>query len=74
VADNGMLGLNNTGDTITLACGPTVLDTVTYGSEAGNDESLTRDPAYTGSFVRHPLATEAVGAYSPGVMVTGYAY
>ena len=47
-ASSGALGLNNAGDTVTLLS-PDMLTSIayTYGSEGGNDQSLTRDPDIT---------------------------
>lgn len=72
-ASSGQLGLNNGGDTITLSDGVTTPATVTYGSEGGNDQSLTRDPDITGaSFVQHAVATGSGGAlFSPGTTISG---
>lgn len=70
-ASTTALGLNNGGDTVTLNDGS---DNVAegYGSEGGNNESLTRDPDITGSFVGHSSATGANGAlFSPGAMIDG---
>lgn len=73
VASSGQLGLNNGGDTITLATaeGETIAEVV-YGSEGGGDQSLTRDPDLTGAFVPHTDAEGANGApFSPGTEVDG---
>ena len=54
VSSTGMLGFNNTGDTLTLVDdGGATIDTMTYGSEGGSDTSLVRVPEYTGDFVQH---------------------
>ena len=66
------LGLNNGGDTITLNDGTTDLVVVTYGSEGGDDQSLTRDPDVTGDFIKHSEAAGSDGAlFSPGTMIDG---
>jgi predicted extracellular nuclease len=66
------LGLNNSGDTVTLNDGSTDVAEETYGSEGGDAQSLTRDPDVTGSFVKHSVATGSGGAlFSPGTMVDG---
>lgn len=72
-ASSGALGLNNSGDTVTVAAADgTVIDQVVYGSEGGNNQSLTRDPDLTGGFVQHTDATGANGAlFSPGTLVDG---
>ncbi len=73
VDDSGGLSLNNDGDTITLLDGEDqVIATYTYGSEGGDNQSLTRDPDITGSFVKHSAATDSDGAsFSPGTRVNG---
>ena len=69
-ASTGQLGLNNSGDTVTLNNGSTDQAVVVYGAEGGYDQSLTRDPDITGSFVQHSTATGSEGAlFSPGTMV-----
>lgn len=71
-ASTGALGLNNDGDTVRLENGGFILAEVVYGSEGGNDQSLTRDPDLTGGFVEHSTATGAAGAlFSPGTLVDG---
>jgi beta-lactamase superfamily II metal-dependent hydrolase len=76
-ASTGSLSLNNTGDTVTLAddLGVTV-QTVTYGSEGGQDASLVRDPDYSNApFVLHTTATGSGGSlYSPGTRISGQAF
>ena len=69
----GALGLNNVGDTVTLADDHgTIAAQVVYDTEGGIDQSLTRDPDVSGSFVRHAIATGSHGArFSPGVRVDG---
>ena len=62
----GSLSLNNSGDTVTVRdSGGAVLDTVTYGSEANDDQSITLDPEVIGtSWVKHSDAHGALA--SPG--------
>ncbi|MGD2146801.1 MAG: ExeM/NucH family extracellular endonuclease [Anaerolineae bacterium] len=68
----GYLGLNNSGDTVTLNDGSTDQATVAYGAEGGDNQSLTRDPDVTGTFVAHSTATGSGGAlFSPGTRVDG---
>ncbi len=64
IATGGSLSLNNSGDTLTLTnASGTIIDTVTYGSEGGNDQSLVRSPEVTGtSFVQHSTATGSIRA------------
>ena len=69
----GSLNLNNSGDSITVTNSDgTVVATDTYGSEAGDNQSITRDPDLTGSFMKHSAATGADGSlFSPGTKVDG---
>jgi hypothetical protein len=65
----GGLGLNNTGDVITLADREgNAVDTMIYGSEGGLDRSLTRatDGDPEASFIPH-----ANGMFSPGLRQDG---
>jgi hypothetical protein len=75
ISSSGSLGLNNTGDTITLYdLSATLVDAYTYGAEGGDNQSITRDPDITGPdpLIRHSLAANANGAiFSPGTMVDG---
>ena len=70
-ASTGALGLNNGGDELTLADATgNVVATLSYGSEGGNDQSLTRDP--DGSVeppVLHTTVSEV--AFSPGTRTDG---
>ena len=68
----GSLGLNNSGDTITLKDDTaTTLQTVTYGSEGGDNQSLTRDPDWSNAaFVKHSTTTAAL-IYSAGTRIDG---
>lgn len=71
-ASSGALGLNNGGDTITLDDGASSTLEYVYGSEGGNDQSLTRDPDITGTFVLHSNAAASGGAlFSPGTQLDG---
>ncbi|MGB5660888.1 MAG: lamin tail domain-containing protein, partial [Thermoanaerobaculia bacterium] len=72
VASTGSLGLNNSGDTITLNDGVGDVVSVTYGGEGGDNQSLTRDPDITGGFVKHSVATGSGGTlFSPGTRIDG---
>jgi len=72
IASSGGLGLNNSGDTVTLSDGAGMDITATYGSEAGDNQSITLDPDITGSFTRHTTAAGSGGMrFSPGTMVGG---
>ena len=72
-ASTSSLSLNNSGDIVFLNDGVTDVISVTYGSEAGTDQSLTLDPDITGSaFISHTLATGSGGSlYSPGTQIDG---
>ncbi len=69
-ASTGTLALNNTSETLTLRDGGTVIDTVSWGSEGGADQSIVRDTATT--WVQHSTIPGSVGAYSPGTYADGY--
>jgi len=73
VASKGGLGLNNSGDTVTLYdLRSRVVDSVVYTAIAGDDQAITRDPDILGEFVKHTLATNAANAiYSPGTQIDG---
>ncbi len=66
-ATTGSLSLDDGGDTVTLkdAFG-TVIKTVTYGAEAGDDQSIARNPDSTGDFVKHTTITTNAVRFSPG--------
>ena len=74
-ASSGALGLNNGGDTVTLFdVSSTTVVSYSYGSEGGNNQSLTRDPDITGPdpLVLHSTATGSGGAlFSPGTRIDG---
>lgn len=74
-SSNGMLGLNNEGDTLTLYdLSAEVLFSYTYGSEGADNQSLTRDPDLNGPepLIKHSTATGSGGAlYSPGTQIDG---
>jgi hypothetical protein len=84
-ASTGQIGLNNAGDTITIAdsMGNTIV-AYTYGGEGGNNESLTLNPdlndtdaSETGiaGFGGHIAADTADGSpYSPGTRINGTAF
>ncbi len=77
VASEGLLGLNNGGDDIFLNDGTSDVATATYGSEGGDNQSLTLDPDITGSlpFVKHSVATGSGGAlFSPGTAISGVSF
>jgi len=70
IASTNTLGLNNSGDTLTLLDGNGLLiDSLTYGSEGGQDVSLTRSPDAAGVFTSH--ATVNGLPFSPGTTIDG---
>ena len=76
-ASNGQLGLNNSGDTVTFTNDSgVVLSQVSYGSEGGNNQSLTLEPDLTGAgYVFHSTATDSGGAlFSPGTYIDGTSF
>jgi hypothetical protein len=75
-SSTGQLGLNNGGDTVTLSDGVADVATAGYGSEGGNDQSLTLDPDVAGTaFVLHSTAAGSGGAlFSPGTRIDGTAF
>ncbi|WP_420631769.1 lamin tail domain-containing protein [Candidatus Leptofilum sp.] len=71
-ASDGALGFNNSGDTITLDDGGSSTLEYVYGSEGGNNQSITRDPDITGTYVEHSTASASGGAlFSPGTGLDG---
>lgn len=73
-ASSGQLGLNNTGDTVTLNNGTLDVASYTFGGEGGQDVSLTRSPDITGAepLVLHTTASGSGGRrFSPGLQLNG---
>lgn len=72
-ASSGSLGLNNGGDDVILKdASGTVVTNVTFGSEGGDNQSITRDPDFTGEFVKHSTATGSGGTlFSPNKTIDG---
>lgn len=65
-ASSGTLSLNNAGDVITIRDTSNFIGAfASYGSEGGDDQSLTRFPDITGAFVKHTTAQPGV-LFSPG--------
>jgi len=78
-ASTGVLGLNNSGDQVSLLDAMSnPIDTMTFGSEGNDDQSLTRNPELdwtSSTFVPHTTAAGSGGAaYSPGTRVGGDAF
>lgn len=74
VQTTGSLALNNGGDTVTVKdLTGTAVTAYTYGSEGGQDQSLTRHPDITGNpLIRHTIAAgNPESLYSPGTRVDG---
>ncbi len=74
-ASSGRLGLNNSGDTITLSDGQgATIQIASYGSEGGQNQSLTRQPDLTNTpYVQHTQVAPGL-RYSPGVGANGQAF
>jgi hypothetical protein len=72
-ASSGALGLNNSGDTVTLNDGFSDVVSAGYGSEGSDNQSLTLDPDLgLPPYVKHSEATGSGGAlYSPGTLIDG---
>ncbi len=72
-ASTGLVGLNNSGDNVTLNDGAMDIAVATYGSAGGDNQSLTLDPDLTGAaYVKHSVATGSGGAlFSPGTKIDG---
>jgi hypothetical protein len=75
VSSSGMLGLNDHADIVYLYDDSmSIVKTISYGEEAGDDQSITREPDITGGqpFVKHSLATGSGGSlFSPGTKIDG---
>ena len=74
--DDGSIGsgLSNSGDVIIFTDGATFQETASYGSEGGDNQSLTRNPDITGAdpLVKHSTIPESGGAlFSPGTKIDG---
>ncbi|MGI9270272.1 MAG: lamin tail domain-containing protein [Woeseiaceae bacterium] len=73
-ASGGSLGLNNSGDTVTLNNGVEDIVSLAYGSAGGDNQSLTRDPDVFGvePLTKHSVAAGSGGSlFSPGTRVDG---
>jgi predicted extracellular nuclease len=71
-ASAGSVGFNNGGDTITMTNGVSTFEVV-YGSEGGNNQSLTLNPDVTGeAYSAHSSVEASSGAlFSPGTKLDG---
>lgn len=70
----GSLGLNNSGDQITLTdAGGVIQASCSYGSDGGEDQSLTRSPDLSpGAMILHGSAPGSAGRiFSPGTRLDG---
>lgn len=71
-ASSGSLGFNNSGDSVILKnASDVVVVEYTYGSEGGNNQSIAREPDFTGAFVQHLSHTTNPVQFSPGAMNDG---
>lgn len=77
-ASTGTLSLNNMGDTISLTDTDGVVWAInSFGMEADDDQSITRDPDIFGDepLIKHTLASGSGGAlFSPGTRINGLAF
>lgn len=80
VASSGQLGLNDAGDTITIALGTTELIKVTYGQATQmksfnlSPELMPNNDTMPTNYVLHDTLGGAQGAYSPGTKADGTAF
>ena len=72
-ASSNLLGLNNSGDDVILKDEKgSIILSYTYGSEGGDDQSITRNPDLTGIFTKHETAdTNDASSFSPGTKLDG---
>ncbi len=75
-ASSGQLGLSNAGDTLTLTLDADVIDTLTFGGEAGNNHSLVRSPEgdTDATTIDHDTVVDSIGLHSPGREANGLAF
>ena len=75
ISSEGGFTLNNTSDSIILKNdSATEIISYTYGSEAGNNESITRSPDLSGNFTNHSSADPDGSNFSPGLRVDGFSF
>ncbi len=74
-SSTGSLGLNNGGDTITIADGDGAVQlTIDYGS-AGNNQSITRNPdVYGTDWANHSDVAPDAALFSPGTRLDGVGF
>ncbi len=74
IASTGSLGLNDGGDTVTVASGTTTVATATFGAST-IQKSWNLDPDLTGTtYALHDAVTGHVGAFTPGKKNDGTAF
>jgi hypothetical protein len=75
-ASSGALGLSNAGDTVTLTHGVDVIDTLTFGGEGANNQSLVRatEGDTDAALVQHLGVVDSIGPQSPGRGADGLAF
>jgi hypothetical protein len=75
-ASTGQLGLNNDGDTITLALADTseVFTVTIDGALTGNNQSVARAPELTGDWAEHSTVNDAIGPQSPTTRTDGSSF
>ena len=73
-ASTGSVSMNNGGDSVILSNGVSEVVASSYGSEGGDNQSITFDPDGSGvlPYVKHGLATNSSGSlFSPGTKIDG---
>ena len=72
IASSGSLGLDDSGDTITLSNDAFEISSVSYGLEGNDDQALTRNPDVSGMFEGHLTASAPLETrFSPGTRLDG---
>jgi hypothetical protein len=76
LSSEGGLDLDDNGEVLTIFTGSSAIAAKTeYGTSAGDNQSISRDPDYTGGFVKHSTIANASGAlYSPGKKSDGTSF
>ena len=72
IASSGSLGLDDSGDTITLSNDALEISSASYGPEGNDDQALTRNPDVSGMFEGHVAASAPLETrFSPGTRLDG---
>lgn len=75
-ASTSTLSINNSNETMSLLNdSDVVIASEAFGSDTGDNQSVTRDSDLIGSFVKHSVATGSSGSlFSPGTKINGTAF